>query len=81
LITTQEGSGYSWASLARLRGSSCPPSRASSLCEHSLGRQTREQIADAVRLDDHSVHLVGDTIIVAADVARPAEPVPNGKTR
>jgi 3,4-dihydroxy 2-butanone 4-phosphate synthase/GTP cyclohydrolase II len=48
---------------------------------HILDGPTREQIADAVRLDDHSVHLVGDTIIVAADIARPAEPVPDGKTR
>lgn len=31
----------------------------------------------AVRLDDHSVHLVGDAIIVAADIARPAGRCPS----
>ena len=48
---------------------------------HILGDQAREHIADAIRLDDHSVHLVGGAIIVAADIAGPSEPEPDGKAR
>jgi GTP cyclohydrolase II len=48
---------------------------------HILGEQAREHMADAIRLNDHSVHLVGGAIIVAAGIAGPSEPVPDGKAR
>ncbi len=47
---------------------------------HAVGELHKEPIAGALRLDGHTVHLIGATIIVAADVARPSALPPNGKT-
>ena len=46
----------------------------------AVGELHRERIADALRLDGQTVHLIGGTIIVAADVAGPAALPPDGKT-
>ena len=47
---------------------------------HAVGELHKERIADALRLDGHTVHLIGATIIVAADVAGPSAVPPDGKT-
>ncbi len=47
---------------------------------HAVGELHKEPIAGALRLDGHTVHLIGATIIVAADVARPSALPPDGKT-
>jgi GTP cyclohydrolase II len=46
---------------------------------HILGDLRQERVVGAVPLDGHSVHLVGGTIIVAADIARPSGPSPDGR--
>jgi 3,4-dihydroxy 2-butanone 4-phosphate synthase/GTP cyclohydrolase II len=46
----------------------------------AVGELHKERIADAIRLDGHTVHLIGATIIVAADVAGPSALPPDGKT-
>jgi GTP cyclohydrolase II len=46
----------------------------------AVGELHKQRIADALRLDGHTVHLIGATIIVAADVADPSGLPPHGKT-
>jgi GTP cyclohydrolase II len=46
----------------------------------AVGELHKQRIADALRLDSHTVHLIGDTIIVAGDVADPTRLPPDGKT-
>jgi GTP cyclohydrolase II len=46
---------------------------------HILGDLRQERVVGAVPLDGHSVYLVGGTIIVAADIARPSGPSPDGR--
>ena len=46
----------------------------------AVGELYKERIADALRLDSQTVHLIGPTIIVAADVAGPSAPPSDGKT-
>jgi riboflavin biosynthesis pyrimidine reductase len=46
---------------------------------HILGDLRQERVVGAVPLDGHSVHLVGGAIIVAADIARPSGPSPDGR--
>ncbi|MFY9934715.1 MAG: GTP cyclohydrolase II RibA [Streptosporangiaceae bacterium] len=46
----------------------------------AVGELHKERIADGLRLDGHTVHLIGATIIVAADVAGPSALPPDGKT-
>ena len=43
-----------------------------------LGHLRQERVVGAVPLDGHSVHLVGGTVIVAADIARPSGPSSDG---
>lgn len=47
----------------------------------AVGELHKARLADALRLDGHSVHLIGGTIIVAADVADPRALPPDGKTQ
>jgi riboflavin biosynthesis pyrimidine reductase len=46
----------------------------------AVGELHKKRITDALQLDSHSVHLVGGTIIVAADIAAPSGLPPDGKT-
>jgi hypothetical protein len=46
----------------------------------AVGELRKERIADALRLGGHSVHLIGGTIIVAADIAGPSGRPPDGGT-
>ena len=46
----------------------------------AVGELHKQRIADALRLDGHTVHLIGDTIVVAGDVADPPRLPPDGKT-
>ena len=46
---------------------------------HILGDLRQERVVSALPLDCHSVHLVDGTIIVAADIAGPSQPSPNGQ--
>lgn len=48
---------------------------------HILGDLRQERVVGALPLDRHSVHLVDGTIIVAADIAGPSQPSPNGQAR
>ncbi len=45
----------------------------------AVGELPKERTADALRLDGHTVHLIGATIIVAADVAGPSALQPDGE--
>lgn len=42
----------------------------------SVGELHKQRMADALRLDGHSIHLIGGTIIVAADIADCSAPSP-----
>lgn len=45
----------------------------------AVGELHNQRIADALRLDGHTVHLVGATIVVAADVADPSGRPPDAR--
>jgi GTP cyclohydrolase II len=45
----------------------------------AVGELHNQRIADALRLNGHTVHLIGATIIVAADIADPSGPPPDAR--